>query len=141
MYNANLWQAIFKHIQWSIFDKENNTLPQSYLKNDNDMSLLMWKDFQDMLLTFENQALSKGAWETKKMSPTFAWANWFKSSKPWYKNVDPELRRGKWVFEESKVVRVHKTEYQSRKSSTETTQKTCRGAPSAHAMETSISTG
>ena len=55
--------------------------------------------------------------------------------------MDPELRRGKWVFEESKVVRVHKTEYQSRKSSTETTQKTCRGAPSAHAMETSISTG
>ena len=61
--------------------------------------------------------------------------------KPWYKNVDPELRRGKWVFEESKVVRVHKTKYQSRKSSTETTQRTFRGAQSAHATETSVSTG
>lgn len=62
-------------------------------------------------------------------------------SKPWYKNVDPELRRGKWVLEESKVVRVHKTEHQSSKSSTETTQETCRGGQSAHAMETSASTG
>lgn len=67
-----------KYIEWSIFNKENSTLPQSYLKNDNDMSVLVWKDFQDMLLTFENQAWS-GAWETKKVSPTFAWANWFES--------------------------------------------------------------
>lgn len=99
MYNANLWQTIFKHIQWSIFDKENNTLPQSYLKNDNDMSVLMWKEFQDMLLTFENQALSKGAWETKKGTPTFVWANWFKSFQALVQKCGPwveEREMGVW---------------------------------------------
>ena len=48
-------------------------------------------------------------------------------SKPWYKNVDPELRRGKWVFEESKVVRVHKTEHQSRKAALRQNRKPAEG--------------
>ena len=126
-----------KYIEWSIFNKENSTLPQSYLKNDNDMSVLVWKDFQDMLLTFENQAWS-GAWETKKVSPTFAWANWFES----FQALGTKMRTlscGKWVFAESKLVRVHKTEYQSRKSSMRQHRNPAERL-SQHA-ETTISTG